>query len=836
MPPSKKIRLISCIVNGDRERSKYPMNKPRACLTLALLGAVFTACNFSTPGATTTYTVGCTTPSLIAAIYQANADPGPAEIILAADCEYKFFGAADTQSIDGVSIRSALPAITSEIEFVGNNAVLSSSISMDSNAAFGFFLVQLDGSLSAEHLTMKNGTRPRGGAVFIDRARAFFFGVEFYANTALGITPAAFAKGGAIYNRGGALSVSGDSLFSLNAAVNDILEAHPDASGGGIFSSDGSLIVNRSTFDGNAAELGGAIAIQESAEAQGGIGVIISGSTFHDNRAEKEGGAILAEGEKTLFSISGSDFTENSAADRAGAIQIRDSVLDLVASSFTGNTAGACGAVENAQGSDLTVSHTDFTGNSTTGSGGGLCHTGRTMEVNGSLFQSNQATAGWGGGIYIEAPLTDIKKSTFSENTAYKGGGLYAGNLPGAENAMFIVVNIRQSTFYANQATGGVIEENPWNPAGGGIGFGGKILIIDQSTIWLNRSNKGAGLYVLKGDVSIMNSTISMNDGFWGAGLYFEALTSLAMDFSTLMDNAADDSSGSIDVSGSAVIQNSIAMDSYAHGGKACKFNGAGPFDVSSANLAYDDSCGFSLKSIYMQVDPLADNGGPTLTHSLYHHSPAVDAGDCHGVAVDQRGESRPKNGACDLGSYELDYIPDPPLPPDSPTPSATPALCEYRVVENANCREGDDARTKLVKILMKGDLVDLLSLNPELTHGLFALPDGRSCWVWMPLMEGPADPGKNCNATIVDPEPYVPEGPACSADLPKAQCEAAGGTMSGASSSASECICPSAASVTDPSTGPRSVACAGTGDRLKDPSASLESLRTKFSILRFGF
>ncbi|MGB7538303.1 MAG: choice-of-anchor Q domain-containing protein, partial [Anaerolineales bacterium] len=625
--------------------------------------------------------------------------------------------------------------------------------------------------------------------------------------------------------------VTGDSLFTLNTAVNDILEAHPDASGGGIFSSDGSLIVNRSTFDGNAAELGGAIAIQESAEAQGGIGVIISGSTFHDNRAGKEGGAILAEGEKTLFSISGSDFTENSAADRAGAIQIRDSVLDLVASSFTGNTSGACGAVENAQGSDLTVSHTDFTGNSTTGSGGGLCHTGRTMEVNGSLFQSNQATAGWGGGIYIEAPLTEIKKSTFSENTAYKGGGLYAGNLPGAENALFIVVNIRQSTFYANQATGGVIEENPWNPAGGGIGFGGKILIIDQSTIWLNRSLKGAGVYALKGDVAIMNSTISMNEGYRGPGLYLEESTHLAMDFTSIIDNKSDDSSASIDLFGSADIQNSIVRDFYNM--RSCQFNGAGPFNIIGQNLAYDNTCGFSLTTIYMNVAPLADNGGPTYTNALEtHNSPAYDAGDCHGVTVDQRGEPRPKGAACDLGSYELDYVPNPPLPPDSPTPSATPALCEYRAVENANCRAGDDARTKLVKILMKGDLVELLSLNPELTHGLFALPDGRSCWVWMPLMEGPADPRKDCNATIVDPEPYVPEGPACSADLPKAQCEAAGGTMSGASSSASECICPSAASVTDPSTGPQSVACAGTGDRGIDPSAGLASLTRKFSIL----
>jgi hypothetical protein len=53
-------------------------------------------------------------------------------------------------------------------------------------------------------------------------------------------------------------------------------------------------------------------------------------------------------------------------------------------------------------------------------------------------------------------------------------------------------------------------------------------------------------------------------------------------------------------------------------------------------------------------VGPLADNGGPTLTHALLEGSPAIDAGDdsvC--PAVDQRGIARPQGAACDVGSYE---------------------------------------------------------------------------------------------------------------------------------------------------------------------------------------
>ena len=60
-------------------------------------------------------------------------------------------------------------------------------------------------------------------------------------------------------------------------------------------------------------------------------------------------------------------------------------------------------------------------------------------------------------------------------------------------------------------------------------------------------------------------------------------------------------------------------------------------------------------------LSPLADNGGPTLTHELQLGSPAIDTGnpagclDAAGTAltVDQRGLARPVN-ACDIGAYEV--------------------------------------------------------------------------------------------------------------------------------------------------------------------------------------
>jgi hypothetical protein len=55
-------------------------------------------------------------------------------------------------------------------------------------------------------------------------------------------------------------------------------------------------------------------------------------------------------------------------------------------------------------------------------------------------------------------------------------------------------------------------------------------------------------------------------------------------------------------------------------------------------------------------LDPLADNGGPTLTHALLAGSPAIDAADAAVCpATDQRGVARPQGSACDVGSFEFE-------------------------------------------------------------------------------------------------------------------------------------------------------------------------------------
>jgi hypothetical protein len=107
-------------------------------------------------------------------------------------------------------------------------------------------------------------------------------------------------------------------------------------------------------------------------------------------------------------------------------------------------------------------------------------------------------------------------------------------------------------------------------------------------------------------------------------------------------------------------LQNTIIANQLA--GPDC----AGLITSNGFNLDSDNTCQLTQPSDKPNVSnpllgPLADNGGPTLTHALLPGSPALDAGDNAGCPpTDQRAFRRPVDGdsngtaTCDIGAYEL--------------------------------------------------------------------------------------------------------------------------------------------------------------------------------------
>jgi CSLREA domain-containing protein len=173
-------------------------------------------------------------------------------------------------------------------------------------------------------------------------------------------------------------------------------------------------------------------------------------------------------------------------------------------------------------------------------------------------------------------------------------------------------------------------------------------------------------------------------------------------------------------------------------------------------NLFNDETCGhdLTLGDIVFSADddlllgPLADNGGPTLTHALLPGSPAIDAagGDC--PAADQRGVSRPQGDVCDIGAFELEAE----LLPPSEAAMAT-------FMEDATCRLGPGTDYDIWETLLEGQQVLLQGRNSDSTWWWLLLPDSEDhCWVSDAVVEviGPVED----LPIIIPPEPPQPTTP----------------------------------------------------------------------------
>ena len=204
-------------------------------------------------------------------------------------------------------------------------------------------------------------------------------------------------------------------------------------------------------------------------------------------------------------------------------------------------------------------------------------------------------SAGLGGGIYNDGVLR-LFSVTLRENEAAYGGAIY--------NEVDARLDIVNSTLSGNEA------HDPGLGCDGG-GFGGGL------------ANEG-------GSVSLRNTTISGNTGPC-AGVY--------------------QSSGRLWMVNTIVNEGPFLSP-------ACKFDG-GVVQSAGHNLDSDGKCGLEHPRDLSDVDPvlgpLADNGGPTLTHALLIGSPAIDSGTLAlAPPDDQRGIPRPQGPKVDIGAFEL--------------------------------------------------------------------------------------------------------------------------------------------------------------------------------------
>jgi hypothetical protein len=252
------------------------------------------------------------------------------------------------------------------------------------------------------------------------------------------------------------------------------------------------------------------------------------------------------------------------------------------------------------------------------------------------------ATTFSGGAIRSLTPGNLIlERTTVSGNSTTGlvalGGGIFTNN--GA-------VRLTDSTVSGNSTSGNFSD-------GGGIYTRLGAVTLTSSTVSGNSTSgnfaDGGGIFTFNGAVTFTNSTVTENSAAgWGGGVYVYDTSS----------------------SPTMAIANSIIAGNTAVGqGPDLKPNPSGFLNVDYSLIGNRAGSGISagtgtgnILNQPPRLGPLADNGGPTLTHALLPGSPAIDAGDPgFNIVVtpnDQRGAPRLANTRVDIGSYELHPLP----------------------------------------------------------------------------------------------------------------------------------------------------------------------------------
>ena len=297
----------------------------------------------------------------------------------------------------------------------------------------------------------------------------------------------------------------------------------------------------------------------------------------------------------------------------------------------------------------LTITNCEIAYN--TGGGGAVKprSSGAITNISGSNFHDNQSTGtaggGYGGAMQVfDGPTVTINKSSFSKNQALHGGAIYVST-----NA---TLNVNDSTFSGNSSahTGGAIDNagtatlsrvtldhNSTDPEAGGEGGGlynSATATLENVTLSGNSSTTGGGINTAwgSGPITLTNVTLNGNSAPTGGGIY----------------------NGGAFVNGSvALTLKNTLLNKGSNGTNCYNFGGVG----GDHSLSDDGSCGFSAGDNVTDLflGPLANNGGPTLTHLPQPGSRAIDNGtDTGAPAADQRGIKRPQLAGIDVGAVEV--------------------------------------------------------------------------------------------------------------------------------------------------------------------------------------
>lgn len=344
------------------------------------IGATFQA----TPGP------GDSAVNLRQAILDANANPGPDTIEVAAGTYLLENGTSDDDGLAGdLDINDDLT-----IEGAGAGTTVIDGAKFDR-----VFDINGSHAVTIEDVTIQNGASSTGGCLF-----------------------------------------GGSAALILNRVV--VKDGEASSNGGGIYLSGGTLVADKLEVLGSKAQRGGGIYVYSSS-------VELNDSTVAGNSVSPgtgaQGGGIYyrdATTGTTLLKVVDSILRDNTATDDGGGIEIYDGLVEIIRCTIRDNTSGDDGGgIENDNhniGGVLNVTDSVFFGNSAQNSGaidndGLVTLVGTTITGN---IANSTVEEGWGSGGLRNSEDTDsgptmfLTNCTVYGNQSHRGGGsLEAGDI-----------------------------------------------------------------------------------------------------------------------------------------------------------------------------------------------------------------------------------------------------------------------------------------------------------------------------------------------------------------------------------------------------------------------
>ena len=228
---------------------------------------------------------------------------------------------------DGVAAESSLVTVGNGTANMYKGVTLKDNRSGSYGIDGGAVRLRDDGTFNMYGGVMTNNsvesTGGGGGAVMIDAQRAVF---NMYDGEISNNYSVSWGGGILIMSSTGAVNITGGTFKDNQGSY-----------GGAIASIDGPVTISNATFEGNISGYGGALL---SYDSEGGTSFIISNSTFKNNTALADGGAICAWGTSVL--AENSKIYEN-AADTGAGVKVYSGEADFSTTSVYNNKATTSG-------------------------------------------------------------------------------------------------------------------------------------------------------------------------------------------------------------------------------------------------------------------------------------------------------------------------------------------------------------------------------------------------------------------------------------------------------------------------------------------------------------